>query len=63
VADVVVIPVLERPVITGVPLIIGLVIVLLVRVVVESVRSTVPDVLGNVIVRLAVGSTTLRVVE
>ena len=47
---------------TGDPLMVGLVIVLLVNVVIESVKSTVPDVLGKVMVRLAVGSTTLRVV-
>jgi hypothetical protein len=43
-------PELERPVMTGVPLMVGLVIVLLVRVVTESVRSTVPLVLGRVMV-------------
>ena len=53
---------LDRPVMTGVPLMVGLVSVLLVSVVAESSRSTVPDVLGRVMVRLAVGSITLRVV-
>jgi len=53
----------ERPVITGVPDIVGLVNVLFVRVCVASRIVTVPEVLGKVIVLSAVGSTTVRVVS
>ena len=49
--------------ITGLPEIVGLVKVLLVRVWVAESRTTVPVVLGRVIVLSCVGSTTVRVVS
>ena len=52
-----------RPVILGLPLITGLVRVLLVRVWVAESRMTVPVALGRVMVRSAVGSTTVSVVS
>jgi hypothetical protein len=50
-------------VITGLPEMVGLVKVLLVRVCVAVVRITVPEVLGRVIVLSCVGSTTVRIVS
>jgi hypothetical protein len=63
VADEVVIPADERPVITGEPEIVGLVKVLLVKVWTAVAITTVPVVLGIVIVLSCVGSTTVRVVS
>ena len=57
------IPAEDRPVITGEPEIIGLVKVLLVRVCAAVAITTVPVVLGIVIVLSCVGSTTVRVVS
>jgi hypothetical protein len=54
---------LDNPVITGEPEIVGLVKVLLVKISVVSLSTTVPVALGKVIVRSAVGSTTVRVVS
>ena len=48
---------------TGLPEIVGLVKVLLVRVWVASAMTTVPVVLGRVIVLSCVGSTTVKVVS
>ena len=48
---------------TGLPEMTGLVRVLLVRVWVASAMTTVPVVLGRVIVLSCVGSTTVRVVS
>jgi hypothetical protein len=63
VADDATIPAEDRPVITGEPEIVGLVKVLFVRVCVAESRTTVPVVLGKVIVLSCVGSTTVRVVS
>ena len=56
-------PTEDRPVITGEPEIVGLVKVLFVRVCVAVAMTTVPVVLGRVIVLSCVGSVTVRVVS
>jgi hypothetical protein len=56
-------PAEDRPVITGLPEIVGLVKVLLVKVCVALAITTVPVVLGIVTVLSCVGSTTVRVVS
>ena len=56
-------PTEDRPVITGEPEIVGLVKVLFVSVCVAVAMTTVPVVLGRVIVLSCVGSVTVRVVS
>jgi hypothetical protein len=56
-------PAEDRPVITGEPEIVGLVKVLFVRVCTAVAITTVPVVLGIVIVLSCVGSTTVSVVS